>query len=320
MNTDYKITKTIMDFASQLNCKKSKYGNGSLYRLPKKNGDSWFVEVNPYDGLIFSDAYFTLLKQVTFFYNIPEKHVLICSFYSGNITVYEKGKKARHLYQGIHLLANEGRELKIIIGTDEPIWYTFILVNEDFLEKNMDEFSYYLIKNKIINSNVYNTHELIMIFEQLKYAIRKADLPYIYYMGKTYEVFSIIKRNLEIENQLNKSRHNHLSYQNMQFMWLLKSELDKNILTPPTINEMINIAEMSESKLRRCFKAAYGKTIYEYIRYKKMEQAIRFLSHDDMSIHNVASTLGYESASKFSAAFKKVYGITPSAFRKSFDL
>ncbi|MCS4463646.1 helix-turn-helix transcriptional regulator [Clostridium botulinum] len=62
---------------------------------------------------------------------------------------------------------------------------------------------------------------------------------------------------------------------------------------------------MSESKLRRCFKATYGKTIYEYIRYKKMEQAIRFLSHDEMSIHNISTTLGYESPSKFSAAFKK---------------
>ncbi|MCS4474516.1 helix-turn-helix domain-containing protein [Clostridium botulinum] len=51
-----------------------------------------------------------------------------------------------------------------------------------------------------------------------------------------------------------------------------------------------------------------------------MEQAIRFLSHDEMSIHNIATTLGYESASKFSAAFKKIYGITPSAFRKSFNL
>jgi len=51
-----------------------------------------------------------------------------------------------------------------------------------------------------------------------------------------------------------------------------------------------------------------------------MEQAIRFLSHDEMSIHNIGTTLGYESASKFSAAFKKVYGITPSAFRKSFNL
>lgn len=42
-------------------------------------------------------------------------------------------------------------------------------------------------------------------------------------------------------------------------MWLLKAEIDKNILNPPTIEEMKNIAEMSESKLRQCFKATYEK-------------------------------------------------------------
>ncbi|WP_246105478.1 helix-turn-helix domain-containing protein [Sporomusa termitida] len=34
----------------------------------------------------------------------------------------------------------------------------------------------------------------------------------------------------------------------------------------------------------------------------------------------LASFLGYESASKFAAAFKKVHGFTPSQFRKSFGL
>ncbi len=39
---------------------------------------------------------------------------------------------------------------------------------------------------------------------------------------------------------------------------------------------MKNIAEMSESKLRRCFKATYGKTIYEYIKYKKWNKQLDF--------------------------------------------
>ncbi len=320
MSIDKKTAELIEDFALQLNCKKSEYGNGSVYRFPKENGDSWFVEVNPYDGLIFSDAYFTLLKPFTYIYNVPENHILMCSLYSGNITIIENGKKTRHLYQGIHLLINRGKELKIIIGADKPVWYTFSLLKEDFMLKNMNDFSHYLSDNLVINPNHYNTPELLMIFEQLKYAIRRSDLPFVYYLGKMYEIFSIIARNLKNENFLNISRHNHLSYQNMQFIWLLKDEIDKNILNPPTLEEMKSLTEMSESKLRRCFKATYDKTIHEYIRHKKMEQALRFLSHDDMSIHNISTTLGYESASKFSAAFKKVYGITPSSFRKSFDL
>lgn len=319
-----KTTTIIKEFALQLNCKEYDYGNGHIHRLPAENGDSWFVEVNPADGLLLSDAYFSLLKSVTYVYNIPENHILICSLYSGNITIVENGKKSKRLYQGIHFFVNRGKKIKIIINTNEPIWYTFALVFEDFILKYIKDFlsqaSYILSKDILLKPNYFNTPELLMIFEQLKYTIRSCDLPHMYYIGKIYEIFAIIIRNLDNEEYLNIPRHNHLSYQNKQFMWLLKTEIDKNILDSPTIEEMKNIAEMSESKLRRCFKATYGKTIYEYIRYKKMEQAIRFLSHDEMSIHNIATTLGYKSASKFSAAFKKVYGITPSAFRKSFNL
>jgi AraC-like DNA-binding protein len=319
-----KNIQIIREFASQLNCRKLDYGNGVLYRLPEENGDSWFIEVQPADGLLLSDAYFSLLKPITYIYNMPENHICICSLYRGNITIVERGKKPRRLYEGMHFLINKGTQVKIIINTDEPIWYTFALLSENFILKYMNNLSSnvlsFLSSNMSLKSTHYNTPNLLLVFEQLKYAIRNCDLSYMYYIGKIYEIFAIILRNIENDSCLNIPRRNHLSYENKQLIWLVKDEIDKNILVPPSIEEMKNIAEMSESKLRRCFKATYNKTIYEYIRSKKMEQAIRFLSHDEMSIHNIATTLGYESASKFSAAFKKIYGITPSAFRESFNL
>ncbi|MCS4454146.1 hypothetical protein JTT00_02135 [Clostridium botulinum] len=115
-----------------------------------------------------------------------------------------------------------------------------------------------------------------MIFEQLKYTIRSCDLPHMYYIGKIYEIFAIIIRNLENEKYLNIPRHNHLSYQNKQFMWTLKEEIDKNILNPPTIEEMKNIAEMSESKLRRCFKATYGKQFMNILDIKRWNKQLDF--------------------------------------------
>lgn len=320
----YKNIKIFEEFAYHLNSKKSQYGNGVLYRLPEENGDSWLVEIQPASGLLFIDSYFSLLKSVTYVYTIPENYIVICSLYKGNITIIENGKKALRLYQGMHMFVNKGTKIKIKIkiSKDEPVWYTLTLLFEDFILKHINDSPYNFLSNTLpLKSFHYNTPDLIMVFEQLKYAIRSCNLHYMFYIGKIYEIFAIILRNIENDHPINiTDRRNHLSYQNMQFMWLLKSEIDKNILFPPTIEQMKNIAEMSESKLRRCFKATYNKTIYEYIKHKKMEQALRFLSHDEMSIHNIATTLGYESASKFSAVFKKTYGVTPSAFRKSFDL
>lgn len=179
-----KTTRIIKEFALRLNCKEYDYRNGSIYRLPEENGDSWFIEVEPDDGLLLSDAYFSLLKPVTYVYNIPENHILICSLYSGNITIVENGKKAKRLYQGMHFFVTSGKQIKIIINTDEPVWYTLALVFEDFIKKYIKDFSsqpsYILSKDIILKTNHFNTPELLMIFEQLKYAIRNCDLPHMY--------------------------------------------------------------------------------------------------------------------------------------------
>ncbi|MCC5427960.1 hypothetical protein LMP49_12670 [Clostridium botulinum] len=122
------------------------------------------------------------------------------------------------MYQGIHFFVTSGKQIKIIINTDEPVWYTLALVFEDFILKYIKDFlsqaSYILSKDILLKPNYFNTPELLMIFEQLKYAIRNCDLPYMYYIGKIYEIFAIIIRNLDNEEYLNIPRHNHLSYQN----------------------------------------------------------------------------------------------------------
>ncbi|WP_376746761.1 helix-turn-helix domain-containing protein [Anaerospora hongkongensis] len=61
-------------------------------------------------------------------------------------------------------------------------------------------------------------------------------------------------------------------------------------------------------------------TITSYIRHEKMKYAMRMLSRDDLSIRHIGDSLGYESPSKFTAAFKAVHGFMPSQFRKPFGL
>lgn len=51
-----------------------------------------------------------------------------------------------------------------------------------------------------------------------------------------------------------------------------------------------------------------------------MNYALRLLWNDEMSIKNISSFLGYARPSKFTAAFKKVHGMTPGEVRKSFNL
>lgn len=316
------------ELAAQLNCKKADYGNGIEYKLPPENEDNWIIDIHPAPGLFVTNAYFTLLESVTREYDIPQMCIWLCSFDRGDVTIIEKGKKARRLQQGIHLVVNRGQSIKVIFASVEPIWYTSVLVFEDFIAAYLKDRSleqpFSLTDAITWQSAHYNTPDLVMVFEQIKYAVRSATVPMLYYESKIGELLALIFRNTQHgwywKNYLGKKNQKNITYQDMKYIWLVKAELDKNILTPPTIQQLTNIAEMGSTKLRQCFKLLYKVTIADYIREGKMKHAMRLLSHDDMSIHNIATTVGYDSASKFTVAFKKVHGFVPSEFRKSFRL
>ncbi|HCV06103.1 MAG TPA: AraC family transcriptional regulator, partial [Oscillibacter sp.] len=60
----------------------------------------------------------------------------------------------------------------------------------------------------------------------------------------------------------------------------------------------------------------YGSSIAAHIRQHRMEKASSLLLDTGDSLAQIARAVGYESQSKFSAEFKKVFGMLPSEFRK----
>jgi AraC-like DNA-binding protein len=72
---------------------------------------------------------------------------------------------------------------------------------------------------------------------------------------------------------------------------------------------------LSESTLKRHFKAVYGKTMYEYYLEKKMELAKRLLQEKKISVTETAYMLGYEKVSAFISMFKKIHKILPGSLK-----
>lgn len=72
----------------------------------------------------------------------------------------------------------------------------------------------------------------------------------------------------------------------------------------------------SESILLREFKKRTGMTIVEYRTLQKMKYACQLLTETTTHVQGIALALNYISPSYFVRAFRKVYGITPSEYRK----
>lgn len=80
----------------------------------------------------------------------------------------------------------------------------------------------------------------------------------------------------------------------------------------PTINELSKMVSISPSKLKQLFRDVYGKPIYQYYQFNRMQKAKAMLLSKKFSIKEVGLSLGYTNLSNFSAAFRKEFNILPS--------
>ena len=71
----------------------------------------------------------------------------------------------------------------------------------------------------------------------------------------------------------------------------------------------------SAPHLNRLFAQSAGESLAEFIRRERLERAGRKLRHGAVDIMEVALAAGYATHAAFGKAFKKRYGLSPSAFR-----
>jgi AraC-like DNA-binding protein len=72
-------------------------------------------------------------------------------------------------------------------------------------------------------------------------------------------------------------------------------------------------AYFSKFHFIRLFKKIYGRTPHQYLTFVRIEKAIQLLS-TGQSPSEVCYSVGFESLSSFGSLFKRIVGISPSAF------
>ena len=89
-----------------------------------------------------------------------------------------------------------------------------------------------------------------------------------------------------------------------------------NLAERVTIEELSRKYLMNTTTLKRCFKQVYGETIAAHMKKHRMEQAASLLLKTQNDIAAIAQAVGYESQSRFTAAFKETYGELPTEYRR----
>lgn len=82
-----------------------------------------------------------------------------------------------------------------------------------------------------------------------------------------------------------------------------------------SLREIANALYINGSYLLRVYKAHTGHTLLWYHSHLRCEQAKELLTESDMSISEIGEKVGFVSSAHFSHVFKKLTGMTPSAWR-----
>lgn len=110
----------------------------------------------------------------------------------------------------------------------------------------------------------------------------------------------------------------YVSRERADRMKLVRARLEQDLIGNLTLRDLAGEFDMSVSLLKDRFREVFGTSPMCYRKQRRMEKGAELLRKTGMSVGEIASRLGYENASKFSAAFCSVMGSTPARYRNHF--
>ena len=94
-----------------------------------------------------------------------------------------------------------------------------------------------------------------------------------------------------------------------------KDYMDESFLEIKEIKQVAEFCNMSEYHFFRSFKQAYGFTPFQYLTIRRMELAKELVMDKEKKLSEIALICNFPDVFTFSKAFKRYYGMPPSAMR-----
>lgn len=96
----------------------------------------------------------------------------------------------------------------------------------------------------------------------------------------------------------------------------IKDYIDVNLDRDLKLIELAQLVRLSPYHFLRLFKQSMGVTPHQYIVARRVEQAKRLLERDQLSIAEVAASVGFCDQSHLARYFKRIVGVTPKQLRR----
>ena len=131
---------------------------------------------------------------------------------------------------------------------------------------------------------------------------------------------NIFNQKQKLKERYTKDDHVHVkelihTSKDAAFMEELLQIIESQLMNPDMdVDYICNKIGMSRTKLYQKIKGITGQSIAEFVRTIRLRKAVYIMTHEDVMITDVMYSVGIQTQSYFTKAFKKEFGKTPSQF------
>ncbi|HEY2260427.1 MAG TPA: helix-turn-helix transcriptional regulator [Solirubrobacteraceae bacterium] len=93
---------------------------------------------------------------------------------------------------------------------------------------------------------------------------------------------------------------------------------DARYVEPLGVDDMARAAGLSRAHFSREFRRAFGETPHGYLLTRRLERAASLLRMTDHSVAEICFSVGLQSVGSFTSSFTRTYGVSPTAYRRTF--
>ncbi|WP_177245580.1 helix-turn-helix domain-containing protein [Paenibacillus sp. BC26] len=119
---------------------------------------------------------------------------------------------------------------------------------------------------------------------------------------------------MHIHHHLQESRNNRKNYSVLREV---KEYIDANYQNPDLSLEYLSDKfELGNKNLSKLFKEEFGENFIDYLTRLRINLAKQMLCATKLPIQDIAAAVAYSSSIAFGRVFKRIVGITPTAYRE----
>ncbi len=89
------------------------------------------------------------------------------------------------------------------------------------------------------------------------------------------------------------------------------------MVQPPSLAELGNLVGLSQASLTRGVRKTFGMPVFQFLRDRRLEKARVLLESTEMSVTEVAYSVGFSGPSHLTRLFNKQFGVNPGAYRRA---